>query len=120
MAPFIKRQRYCREFAGTTFFKPRGVPLSELEINTLELDELEAVHLCDFECLNQAESAEKMKISTSTLQRLLYSGRKKIADALYSSKAIKIERHDDILEKPNDFPRKGNGGGNRKGGCCSQ
>jgi uncharacterized protein len=101
MTPFIKRQRYCRSFDGITFFKPRSIPLSELEITTLELDELEATHLCDFEDLNQAEAAEKMKISTSTLQRLLYSGRKKIADALYSSKAIKIERHDNILEEPN-------------------
>jgi uncharacterized protein len=117
MTPFIKRQRYCRAFDGITFFKPRGIPLSELEINTLELDELEAVHLCDFEGLNQAESAEKMKISTSTLQRLLYSGRKKIADALYSSKAIKIERHDDILEKPNKFNGKGLERGNRRGRC---
>jgi uncharacterized protein len=118
MAPFMKRKRCCRAFEGTTFFKPRGVPLSELEINTLELDELEAVHLCDFEGLNQADAAEKMKISTSTLQRLLYSGRKKIADALYSSKAIKIEKHDDILEGPNAFLGKENKLGNRKGKRC--
>ncbi len=117
MAPFMKRQRYCRAFNGVTFFKPRGIPLSELEINTLELDELEATHLCDFEELNQAEAAEKMKISTSTLQRLLYAGRKKIADALYSSKAIKIEKHDDILENPSNSPEKNYGRGNRRGRC---
>ncbi len=39
-----------------------------------------------------------MKVSTSTLQRLLYSGRKKVIDAVYNSKALKISKHDDIVE----------------------
>ncbi len=98
MAPFIRKRRYCRRFSGTTYFKPRGVPLSSLKINKLELDELEAMRLCDYEDLHQAEAAKKMGISSSTLQRLLYSGRKKITDALYNSKAIKIIRHEQILE----------------------
>ena len=98
MALFIKKQRYCRPFDGVTYFKPRGIPLRELEISILQLDELEAVHLCDFEEMNQAEAAEKMKISTSTLQRILYSGRKTIIDALYSSKAISISKPIQIFE----------------------
>jgi predicted DNA-binding protein (UPF0251 family) len=69
-----------------------------LLINELALDELEAIHLCDYEELNQAEAAEKMKISSSTLQRLLYSGRKKIIDALYTSRAIKISKPNQIAE----------------------
>ena len=99
MAPFCRKQRTCRYFSGATYFKPRGIPLRNLEINTLELDELEAIHLCDHEDLEQREAAEKMNISTSTLQRLLYSGRKKIIDALYNSKAIEITKHELIVEK---------------------
>lgn len=98
MPPFIKKARFCRCFDGANYFKPRGIPLDELQVNELALDELEAVHLCDFDGLEQAMTAEKMRISTSTLQRLLYSGRKKIVDALYSSKALKISKHDDITE----------------------
>jgi uncharacterized protein len=98
MAPFMKKQRYCRSFDGVTYFKPRGIPLRELKINEVALDELEAIHLCDHDGLNQAEAAKKMKISSSTLQRLLYSGRKKIIDALYTSKAIKLSQTDQILE----------------------
>jgi uncharacterized protein len=98
MSPFAIKERYCRIFDGATYFKPRGVPLSELQINELALDELEAIHLCDYEDLSQAEAAEKMKISSSTLQRLLYSGRKKIVDALYSSKAIKISKPNQVAE----------------------
>lgn len=98
MAPFSTKLRHCRSFDGATYFKPRGIPLYELEINELELDELEAIHLCDYEDLSQAEAAEKMKISSSTLQRLLYSGRKKIIDALYTSKAIKISKPERVSE----------------------
>lgn len=98
MAPFKTKQRNCRPFRGVTYFKPRGVPLSDLEINTLELDELEAIHLCDHEGLNQMEAAEKMRISSSTLQRLLYSGRSKVVDALYNSKAIEIIKPEYVIE----------------------
>ena len=99
MSPFMRKTRVCRAFEGAIYFKPTGVPLSSLEANTLELDELEAIHLCDYEGLHQSEASEKMNISTSTLQRLLYSGRKKIIDALYNSKAIKITKHDQVLEQ---------------------
>ncbi|MDD5456263.1 MAG: DUF134 domain-containing protein [Candidatus Margulisbacteria bacterium] len=99
MSPFTRKPRYCRPFFGSEFFKPRGIPLSELEIISLELDELEAFHLCDYEELSQMEAAERMNISASTLQRLLYSGRKKIAEALYSSKALEIKTSDNITMK---------------------
>ncbi len=99
MAPFCRKRRSCRRFLGATYYKPRGIPLNKLEVNILELDELEAIHLCDYEGLEQKQAAEKMEISTSTLQRLLYSGRKKIIDALYTAKAIKILKHEQILEK---------------------
>ncbi|MBU0586757.1 DUF134 domain-containing protein, partial [Candidatus Micrarchaeota archaeon] len=45
----------------------------------------------DLEGYGQIKVAKKMKISQSTLHRLLVSGRKKIADALVNGKAIRIE-----------------------------
>jgi len=99
MSPFRKRHRFCRHFAGHNFYKPKGVPLSSLEITKLELDELEAAHLCDVESLGQEAAAQKMNISRATLQRLLYSGHRKIIDALYESKAIEIIRHEHITER---------------------
>ena len=101
MSPFLRKSRFCRCFDGATYFKPRGVPLDNLPVNNLELDELEAAHLCDFEELSQEDAAVKMKVSTSTLQRLLYSGRRKIIDAVYSSKALVILKHDNIAEYVN-------------------
>jgi len=66
------------------------VPLSTLEEIDLGTDELETVRLCDLENLDQVKAAQKMKISQSTLGRILCSARKKIAQALIQGKAIKI------------------------------
>lgn len=96
MSPFRRKYRMCRPFSGVSFFKPRGLSINETEILNLELDELEAVHLCDYEELSQIDAAKKMNISDSTLQRLLYSGRKKMADAIYSSKALQINTPESV------------------------
>ena len=75
-----------------TYFKPRAVPLSMLEQVDLAVDEMEALRLCDLEGLDQVKVAKKMKISQSTLQRILSSARQKTANALITGKAIKINK----------------------------
>jgi len=77
---------------NVTYFKPRAVPLSILEEVNLSVDELEAVRLCDFKEQDQVDAAKKMKVSQSTLQRILNSAHKKIAEALIEGKAIKITK----------------------------
>jgi len=74
------------------YFKPRAVPLFLLEEVDLSMDELEALRLCDLKDLEQEDAAKKMKISQSTLQRILTSARKKVAEALSEGKAIKIKK----------------------------
>ena len=81
---------------NVTYFKPRAVPLSMLKEVDLSIDELEALRLCDFKNLEQIEAAKKMKISQSTLQRILTSARQKVAQALIKGKAIKIRKRSDI------------------------
>ena len=87
---------FKRRFIGfnpdVVYFKPRAVPLSLLEEVDLGVDELEALRLCDYKNLEQTEAAEKMKISQSTLQRILTSARQKVAEALIEGKAIKIRK----------------------------
>jgi len=75
---------------NVTYFKPRAVPLSILDEVDLGVDEIEAIRLCDFKEQDQVEAAKKMKVSQSTLQRILSSAHKKIAEALIEGKAIKI------------------------------
>jgi predicted DNA-binding protein (UPF0251 family) len=74
------------------YFKPRAVPLSMLKEVELSIDEMEALRLCDYKNLEQTEAAKKMKISQSTLQRILTLARKKVAEALINGKAIKIRK----------------------------
>ncbi len=73
----------------------------------LELEELEAVRLKDYEGLEQSECAEKMQISRSTFQRILISARKKIADCLIHGKEIIINsKIDDIaINKSGQYHR---------------
>jgi len=88
------RPRRCRRVLfkpGITYFKPRGIPLSELEEVILPVEEYEAVRLKDLDGLEQEECAKKMNISQPTFHRLILSARKKIADAIINGKAIKIE-----------------------------
>ena len=76
---------------GAVFYKPAGVPLCDLEVVTLPLDEFEALRLADLEGLYQEEAAGRMKVSRPTFARLVEAGRRKVADALAHGKAIRIE-----------------------------
>ncbi len=74
-----------------SFFKPAGVPLRDLELSFLGVDEFEAIRLSDLEGGQQVEVAEKMGISQPTLNRLLSVAREKVADAIVNGKALRIE-----------------------------
>jgi predicted DNA-binding protein (UPF0251 family) len=65
--------------------------MSELTTVRLELDELEAMRLCDLDRLEQEEAAVRMRVSRGTVQRLLKSGRAKLLQALVTSSALLIE-----------------------------
>jgi len=91
------RPKKCRRVAAlpeVTYFKPAGIPLSALQEIRLSFEEIEAIRLKDVLNLEQAESAEQMKISRPTFQRVLRAARQKVADALLSGKAITIEGGD--------------------------
>jgi predicted DNA-binding protein (UPF0251 family) len=90
----VARRFKCRRVdfvPSVTFFKPSGIPLRALEEIQLTVEEAEAIRLKDLEGLQQEDGAEKMNISRPTFQRVLYSARRKIADALLNGKAIRIE-----------------------------
>ena len=90
----MARPRLCRRVRfnpNITYFKPRGIPLVELEEVILPVEEFESVRLKDLEGLEQEECAKKMNISQPTFHRLVLSARKKIADEIVNGKAIRIE-----------------------------
>ena len=96
--PRIKKRRCCRLLDNEIFFRPLGIPFSILEVVELDLDEFEAIRLCDYEGKSQIETGEIMGVSRGTVQRLISSGRKKLVDALLHLKAINIKNIDELDE----------------------
>ena len=90
--PRPKIPRRLRFRPDTYYFKPRGIPLRNLEEVTLLADELEALKLHDIDGLDQVNSAQKMHISQPTFARTLDKAYKKIAQALIYGKAIRLEK----------------------------
>lgn len=89
----MPRPRLCRRVRfkpNVCYYKPQGIPIRHLEEVVLAMEEIEAVRLVDLEQLEQIQAAKKMKTSQSTLQRILASAHKKIADAIINGKAIAI------------------------------
>ena len=86
-----RKLKRIRVNPNTTYFKPVGMPLRNLEEVVINLEELEALRLTNLEGFNQVESAKKMGVHQSTFQRTLARARKKITDALVNGKAIKLE-----------------------------
>lgn len=90
------RHCFCKQIKfnpNVSYFKPQGVSLRDLGVVEIALEELESYRLRHFENLDQRSAAVKMKASTSSYQRLLYSAYNKIAEALITGKAIKIIKH---------------------------
>lgn len=83
--------RLVEHIPKVTYFKPAGIPLRLLEEVELTVDELEAIRLKDIEGLEQEEAAARMGIARTTFRRVLVSARAKIAEALVTGKAIRIE-----------------------------
>ncbi len=71
-------------------FKPIGRPATELEVETLRTDELEALRLADLEGLYQEAAAERMGVSRPTFARILDRARSVVARALVEERLLLI------------------------------
>jgi uncharacterized protein len=90
----MSRPKKCRCIncaPDTLYFKPRGIPLCDLEEVSLNLDELETLRLADYEGLYHEEAAKQMNISRATFGRILDGARHKTAGAILHGNALKIE-----------------------------
>ena len=74
------------------YFKPRGIPMYELEEVILDQDELESLRLSDLLAYSQENAAKEMKVSRATFGRIVESARKKVADAILNGKAVRINK----------------------------
>jgi uncharacterized protein len=71
-------------------FRPEGAEHEKSEAVLLFCDELEALHLCDGEGLRQEDAGRCMGVSRGTVQRLLSTGRKKVATALVHQRSLSV------------------------------
>lgn len=95
----ILKERECKLFDEKKIFKPHGKELYKLDQITIFPDELEAMKLCDYDGYNQQEAGTIMKVSRGTIQRLLYSGRKKILLALLKEQAICLNNYEELKDE---------------------
>ena len=85
------RCRHVEQLPLSDYFKPRGVPLSEVGEVVLSVDELEALRLADLQGNYQEQAARKMNVSRQTFGRIITAARRKTAEALVEGKALRIE-----------------------------
>lgn len=89
----MPRPHACRKISyqpPVLYFKPQGVPLTNLVCVEITREQMEAYRLRYDVLLHQQASADTMQTSQSTYQRILFEACQKIADALVHGKAIKI------------------------------
>lgn len=90
----MPRPRKCRNvnaLPGTTYFKPRGVPVNQLTEQVLELECFEALRLVEIAGLKHDEAAAQMHISRQTFGRILADARRSVAEALVYGRALRIQ-----------------------------
>lgn len=85
-----KKNRKINCKLNVYYFKPRGIPMIELESILLEKDEVESIRLADYKSLSHEDAAVNMKISRATFGRIIKSARHKISQAILEGKAIEI------------------------------
>ncbi len=74
-----------------SYFKPRGIPMLDLDEVCLTIDEREAIRLADLHGMSHEEAGRCMGVSRATFGRIVQRTRKAVADALINGKAINIE-----------------------------
>ena len=83
-----RRIQMAPHFSG---FKPQGVQCKIGEDVFINFEEYEAINLCDYELLTQAEAAKLMNVSRPTFTRIYESVRRKIAKAFVEGSCIHFE-----------------------------
>jgi predicted DNA-binding protein (UPF0251 family) len=110
--------RFVKATSKIRGLKPLGIPMTELEILTLQLDEFETLRLADREGLYHEEAAERMGVARVTFGRILLRARAKVAEALVEGKALVVGDGPVELQKRQDDACPIHGGPRRRGRAC--
>ena len=91
MSPRTKKNRLIQKAPNFGGFKPFGVQKDNPCEVSLNIEEYEALKLCDYELLTHAEASVLMNVSRPTFTRVYESARRKIAKALVEACTICFE-----------------------------
>jgi len=86
--PRPKKLRFVSSYPTIAAFVPQGMPISGEVM--LSVEELEAIRLSDFECLDQESAANLMQVSRQTYGRILATARHIVGEALVTGKALRV------------------------------
>lgn len=86
-----QKDRFVAFKPHISYFKPRGIPMLELDEVQLTVDEREAIRLSDLIGLSHEEAGRRMGVSRATFGRILQRAHKAVADAIINGKAINVE-----------------------------
>lgn len=85
-------------------FGPIGNLKEDANIISMTIEEYETIRLIDLEGLTQEECAETMDVARTTVQRIYFEARKKLADFLVNAHVLNIEGGNYKLCKNRDRP----------------
>jgi predicted DNA-binding protein (UPF0251 family) len=85
-----RKNRLVEHRPEVSYFKPRGIPLLDLDEVALTIDEREAIRLADLLDLSHEAAGQQMGVSRATFGRIVQKARRVVADALINGKAINI------------------------------
>jgi predicted DNA-binding protein (UPF0251 family) len=86
-----KKNRLVSFDPKINYFKPRGIPVFDLEEVCLTIDEREAIRLADLLDMSHEDAGEHMGVSRATFGRIVQHARKIVADAIINGKAVRVE-----------------------------
>jgi predicted DNA-binding protein (UPF0251 family) len=116
--PRPQRLRHVGEKPLIQGLKPLGIPITELEVISMQLDEVEALRLADQEGLYHEGAAERMGVSRVTFGRILQRAHAKVAEALLEGKALLIGEGPIQFGQEEDETCPIHGGPRRRGRGC--
>jgi len=86
-----KKDRHIQKAPHFIGFLPQGIQKNSGTEVIINFEEYEALKLCDYELMTQAEAAILMNISRPTFTRIYESVRRKIAKAFVEGSGIQFE-----------------------------
>ena len=75
-------------------YGPINSKIQKDEIIIMSVDEYETIRLIDFEDMTQEECSIRMNVARTTVQRIYFDARKKLANSLVNGLVLRIEGGD--------------------------